>query len=171
MLDCPTQLPCRSCFQDSSWKLLHPVLWLLCYSYQTESSWGWKFAELCAFGKKKQWKPKLLLKMSATVFSLSLMWNSSLTSLMSRQFFPSAIFTARMQYSKSTPVLELHKKHDGKSALGISTWTQTEPERIWVFGTGGPGCRGERWPQVTKAKLHAHSCWLHSDVYLLRSLV
>lgn len=174
MLDGPTQLPCRS--YNADFRIPAESSYTLCCDFcatttRLNRAQDESLLNSVPSVKNKQWKPKLLLKMSATAFSLSLMWNSSLSSLMSRQSLPSAIFTVRMHYSRSTPVLELHKKHDGKSALGICTWTQIEPERIWVFGTGEPGCRWDRWPQGTKAKLHPHSCWLHSDVYLLRSLV
>lgn len=124
----------------------------------------------CAFGKKKPVKTKIILENVCH----SLLIEFNVKQLLKFPDFkrvpslPSATFTARMHYSNSTPWTAQEtqwRKCSGDLHLN------PEPERIWIFGTGEPGCKWDRWSQVTKAKSHPRSCWLHSDVYLLRSLV
>lgn len=91
MLDGPTQLLCRS--YNADFRTPAEGSYTLCCDFcatttrlnQAEDE---SLLNSVPSVKKTQSKPKLFLKMSATAFSLSLMQNSSLNLLISRQSIP-----------------------------------------------------------------------------------
>lgn len=176
MLDGPTQLPCRSYnadFRTPAEGSLHPVIFVPQLDWiKLRMKVCWALVPLV---KKNQLKSKLFLKMSATAFSLTLMWNSSLNSLISRQSIPFQVPFSLPGCPVAIACVSLNgTKNNGESVLGICTWTQSQKgfellaqKNLDAGGIGDPKWSKQIYILVLADSTLMFICWDHLSVWTL----